>query len=81
MSLSPAFRSPITDLTGCLHNFQGHKECAPFEMNMIDCLEAYGMDMGAKKCRDLIEDFQECAGRRKQMQRFEVTHSKGTRSW
>lgn len=41
-------------------------------MNMIDCIEAYGMDMASKKCKDLIEDFQECAGRKKQIQRFEV---------
>lgn len=41
-------------------------------MNMIDCLEAYGMVMGSRKCRDLIDDFQECAGQKKQMKRFEV---------
>lgn len=41
-------------------------------MTMIDCLEAYGMDMGVKKCKEIIEDFQECVGRKKQMQRFEV---------
>ncbi|KAJ6647622.1 NADH dehydrogenase [ubiquinone] iron-sulfur protein 5 [Pseudolycoriella hygida] len=72
MSLSPAFRSPFTDLTGCLHNFQGHPQCARFEMNMIDCLEAYGLHMGSKKCKDLIDDFQECASRNKQVQRVQA---------
>lgn len=72
MSLSPALRTPLTDLTGCLYNFQGHPKCAKFEMNMIDCIEAYGMDMAAKKCQEIIQDFQECASSRKQMQRFEV---------
>lgn len=72
MSLSPVLRSPLTDMTGCIHNFQGHPKCAKFEMNMIDCLEAYGMDMGAKKCALIIEDFQECASRSKQFQRFHV---------
>lgn len=41
---------------------------------MIDCMEAYGMDKGVVKCKDLIEDFQECAGQKKQMQRFEVSN-------
>lgn len=69
---APVWRSPITDLTGCLMNHQGHPKCGPMEMNMIDCLEAYGMDLGAKKCKDLIEDFKECATRTKQMNRFRV---------
>ncbi|XP_037038881.1 uncharacterized protein LOC119076317 [Bradysia coprophila] len=81
MALSPAFRTPLTDLTGCLHNFQGHKKCGPIEMNMIDCLEAYGMHMGSKKCKDLIEDFQECSGQQKQLKRVEAMRNERHRQY
>lgn len=37
---------------------------------MMDCLEAYGMERGRKVCADIIEDFRECAGSKKQMMRF-----------
>lgn len=71
MALSPAFRNPITDLTGCMINYQGSK-CAQFEMNMMECYEVYGVDRGGKMCKELIEDFQECTGLDKQMLRVEV---------
>ena len=72
MSLGPFFRSPLTDLTGCLINHQSGGKCAEFEMDMMDCLEAYGMDKGAVKCKDLIADFQECVSQKKQILRMTV---------
>lgn len=72
MSLGPFFRSPFTDLTGCVINHQTYGKCAEFEMNMMDCLEAYGVNRGVEKCKDLIADFQECAGMKKQILRFTV---------
>lgn len=73
MSLGPFLRSPLTDVTGCVINHQTYGKCAEFEMNMMDCLEAYGVNRGQTKCKDLISDFQECAGTRKQMLRFMVS--------
>lgn len=73
MSLGPFFRSPLTDLTGCVINHQAYGKCAEFEMDMMDCLEAYGVDKGVIKCKDLIADFQECVGMKKQMLRITVS--------
>lgn len=38
-------------------------------MKMMECLEAYGMVAGQRKCGDLISDFQECYTLRKQQLR------------
>jgi NADH dehydrogenase (ubiquinone) Fe-S protein 5 len=73
MSLGPFIRLPFTDLTGSMINHQTHDKCGSLEMKMMDCLEAYGMDRGTRKCKDLIEDFQECAGMKKQLARIYVS--------
>uniref|UniRef100_A0A182WGQ1 CHHC U11-48K-type domain-containing protein n=1 Tax=Anopheles minimus TaxID=112268 RepID=A0A182WGQ1_9DIPT len=70
MSLGPFFRSPFTDLTASMVNFQQYHKCGELEMASIDCLEAYGTVRGAKKCADLLADFQECAFMAKQIARF-----------
>ncbi|XP_067004848.1 NADH dehydrogenase [ubiquinone] iron-sulfur protein 5 [Anabrus simplex] len=72
MAFTPFLRLPLTDLTGCVINRQHFDNCGGFEMRMMDCLEAYGMERGKKKCADLIEDFQECSFQRKQHQRMEA---------
>lgn len=74
MSLGPFFKSPLTDLTGCVINHQMYDKCADMEMNVMDCLEAYGIERGMKKCKILIDDFQECVGAKKQQMRLEVKH-------
>jgi NADH dehydrogenase (ubiquinone) Fe-S protein 5 len=51
-------------------NHQQYDKCGEREMNMMECLEAYGMERGKKKCQDLIQDFQECVGMKKQLMRF-----------
>ncbi|XP_069681988.1 NADH dehydrogenase [ubiquinone] iron-sulfur protein 5 [Periplaneta americana] len=65
----PFFRSPFTDLTRDLVNHQLYGRCEEMEMRVMNCLEAYGADRGMKKCKDLIDDFQECSTRKKQMLR------------
>jgi NADH dehydrogenase (ubiquinone) Fe-S protein 5 len=60
MPLSPFWRTPFTDFGGGLINAQHYDKCGPFELDMMECLEAYGQDRGKIKCRDLIEDFHEC---------------------
>lgn len=72
MSLTPFLRLPLTDLTGCLINHQTYDKCGKFEMKMMDCLEAYGLERGKTQCAELIGDFQECVGMRKQLMRFHV---------
>lgn len=42
-------------------------------MDMMECLEAYGLDKGKLKCKALIEDFQECASESKQRLRLLVS--------
>lgn len=69
MTLNPWFKSPFTDLTGALISHQWYGRCAKMEMDVIDCMEAYGMDKGLEKCDALIQDFKECAARQKQLKR------------
>lgn len=69
MSHSPWFRSPLTDLTGCIMNHQWYGRCGEMELKMIDCVEAHGLDRAREKCDTLLKDFQECASRNKQNQR------------
>lgn len=54
-------------------NHQAYDKCGQFEMDMMECLEAYGFDKGKLKCKALIEDFQECTGQHKQILRIEVS--------
>ena len=40
---------------------EGRREtCADIEINVSDCLEAYGLIKGRTECVKFIEDFQEC---------------------
>lgn len=36
-------------------------------MRVMNCLEAYGVDRGMTKCKDLIDDFKECSTLKKQV--------------
>ncbi|XP_049877143.1 NADH dehydrogenase [ubiquinone] iron-sulfur protein 5-like [Pectinophora gossypiella] len=70
-NLSPFIRSPFTDLTGGLVSHQMYgTQCGPLELQMMECIEFYGLDRGVKKCRCLIEDFKECHTMTKQFGRF-----------
>lgn len=70
MSLTPWFRSPFTDLTGALVSHQFYGRCADIEMQLVDCMEAYGLTRSKQKCALLMEDFKECAFRDKQTKRY-----------
>ena len=67
VDIVPFLRSPFTDLTSCLVNHQNFGRCEEMEMRVMNCLEAYGVNRGMKKCKDLVEDFRECSSRRKQV--------------
>lgn len=75
MPLTPFFRTPFTDFTGGLINAQHYDKCGQFELDVIECLEAYGQDRGKLKCRDLIEDFNECLTMTKRTMRALVSCS------
>lgn len=64
--LSPYFRTPFTDIFGSMINHQQYGRCGKFEMKMMECMEAYGMDRGRVKCADIIDDFNECHNLTKQ---------------
>ncbi|XP_037927831.1 uncharacterized protein LOC119662308 [Teleopsis dalmanni] len=72
MAVSPFLRTPFTDLTACLINHQTYETCGEMEMNMMECMEAYGLDRGRQKCADLIADFTECSNKTKQMKRYDA---------
>ncbi|KAH0817791.1 NADH dehydrogenase [ubiquinone] iron-sulfur protein 5 [Tenebrio molitor] len=81
MSLSPIWKSPFTDFTGAIVSHQWGGRCADMEMRALDCLEAYGLDRGVKKCETLITDFQECALRKKEMGRIVAMHHERRRQY
>uniref|UniRef100_A0A2A4JPM8 Uncharacterized protein n=1 Tax=Heliothis virescens TaxID=7102 RepID=A0A2A4JPM8_HELVI len=44
--------------------------CQQQEMALMDCLEAYGLGRGVKKCAYLVDDYRECQTSMKQFKRF-----------
>ncbi|XP_059622390.1 NADH dehydrogenase [ubiquinone] iron-sulfur protein 5 [Phlebotomus argentipes] len=81
MSGQPFLRNIFTDLTASIPNCQHYDKCGEREIDMMECLEAYGTDRGRLKCADLIHDFQECVGRKKQILRFHAMRSERHRQW
>lgn len=41
--------------------------CSDFQMNSIECVEAYGAVRGRRVCRKYLEDFAECMYNNKQV--------------
>lgn len=78
---TPWIRTPITDLTGSLISHQWHGRCADFELSVMECLEAYGRDLGRVKCDKLLQDFKECNLREKQKKRFFAMKSERNRQY
>lgn len=73
MSISPYLRSPFSDVTGGLISHQMLGRCQKEEMRYMDCLEAYGLERGKKKCEFLFDDYHECQTLTKQFKRFLVS--------
>lgn len=48
-------------------------------MKTLDCLEAYGLERGLKKCDTLIADFRECSLKIKQIKRIQAMHAERQR--
>lgn len=69
MSVYPYMRTPLSDLTAQLFNHQQYDKCAVLEVNYLECLEAYGVDLGKTKCDEVARDFSECYLMSKQMAR------------
>ncbi|CAH0590073.1 unnamed protein product [Chrysodeixis includens] len=69
-NISPFLRSPMTDITGGIISYQLLGECARQEMELMDCMEAYGLDRGLMKCQKYVEDYSECHRKVKQFRRF-----------
>ncbi|CAL4093266.1 unnamed protein product [Meganyctiphanes norvegica] len=69
---APAFRTPLTDLTGNLITHQSDTKCADFEMRAMECLEAYGVQKGRSRCVDYMDDLRECMYKSKQLARVNV---------
>lgn len=72
-NLSPLLRWPMTDITGGLISHQLLGRCAKQEMDLMDCMENYGLDRGLRKCKGYLDDFAECQTLKKQFLRFLVT--------
>lgn len=67
---APLFKGLPTDAFLHLRNLQCLEECAPYELQYVDCLEAYGYHRGKDKCRLILEDMYECAMKIKRMRRI-----------
>ncbi|XP_012222101.1 NADH dehydrogenase [ubiquinone] iron-sulfur protein 5 [Linepithema humile] len=66
---APLFKTPITDVFFHVRNLQCLKECAHYELQLIDCMEAYGYHKGKEKCRLILSDMYECGVKFKRAQR------------
>jgi hypothetical protein len=64
--LEPMIRTPVSDIGGALFNEQMGR-CADFELRFKHCLEAYGKQQGQVKCKDYLDDFNECIHGTKQV--------------
>lgn len=51
---------PFTDAMDAFFNVQVDPMCGYVEMRMMNCLEAYGLPKGYKKCNDYMLDYIEC---------------------
>lgn len=58
---------------------QSSKECADFELRVIDCVDAYGFYRAEDKCRNLIADFHECVFMTKQVKRSILMYQERSR--
>jgi len=75
-----AFRTPFTDMTGPIGH-QCHGPCMAYNLRWLDCLEAYGQIQGKEKCKLIFQDFAECVGQWKQLQRVEHMKDERDRQW
>ncbi|XP_075981495.1 NADH dehydrogenase [ubiquinone] iron-sulfur protein 5-like [Anticarsia gemmatalis] len=68
--ISPFIRCPFTDITGGIISHQLLGRCQKQEMDVMDCLEAYGLGRGLKKCQAYLDEYYECHTLNKQYRRF-----------
>lgn len=66
---APMMKTPMTDFAIQLTSLQYRKDCAPYEIMYLDCMEAYGHHQGQKKCRMILNDMHECVFKVKRMRR------------
>ncbi|XP_015516645.1 NADH dehydrogenase [ubiquinone] iron-sulfur protein 5 [Neodiprion pinetum] len=81
MDFAPAFRTPVMDLTGCLINAQQSHRCKDYELHFYECMEAYGIPKGYKKCSDMFEDYHECLTLGKQKARVQAIAQEQARQY
>ncbi|XP_076317341.1 NADH dehydrogenase (ubiquinone) 15 kDa subunit isoform X2 [Tachypleus tridentatus] len=74
-------RTPFTDFFGCLGASQGNLRCRDFELNMMNCLEAYGLRNGSEMCKNEIDDYKECRSQKKQIKRVEAMQKERQRQY
>ncbi|KAG7172029.1 NADH dehydrogenase [ubiquinone] iron-sulfur protein 5-like [Homarus americanus] len=79
--IAPAFRTPLTDLTGGILTHQSSSKCADFEMRAMECLEAYGVQRGKTRCIDYLDDLRECTYKTKQLSRVAAMRHERHRQW
>ncbi|XP_013782778.1 uncharacterized protein LOC106467016 isoform X2 [Limulus polyphemus] len=74
-------RTPLTDFFGCLGASQGNLRCRDLELNMMNCLEAYGLRNGSQNCINEIDDYKECRTLNKQRKRVEAMQKERLRQY
>lgn len=71
-TITPLIKTFWTDLFAGLVSYQTHPRCATRELEVVDCMEAYGIYQGQTKCRILMDDFRECVTSTKQNHRINI---------
>lgn len=77
----PWLKCFLTDFTGDHFSSQYFGRCAKLESKFLDCMEAYGLYKGLKKCDDLMMDFKECVQRQKQFARIDAMRNERMRQY
>ncbi|XP_077265348.1 NADH dehydrogenase (ubiquinone) 15 kDa subunit [Temnothorax americanus] len=76
---TPLLKGPFTDLFLHIRGIQCVEECAPYEVQYVDCLEAYGYHRGKEKCRLILEDMYECVMKIKRGRRVKLMNEQRAR--
>ncbi|GAU99042.1 hypothetical protein RvY_10098-2 [Ramazzottius varieornatus] len=78
----PLIKTPLSDFSGPIFNMQAqHIDplCRAVEMQLMKCIEAYGVPRFRRDCKDEYDDFSECSTKKKQKERYVVIQNERRR--
>ncbi|XP_017879575.1 uncharacterized protein LOC108624651 [Ceratina calcarata] len=71
--------SPVSDMIKVSVHVQDDGLCRDFELQLAECVEAYGFYRGQTKCEAMIHDLSECLKGEKRRSRNDIIYGEMTR--